>query len=201
MAYKLYRNKDQRLNQSVEIIAQIAMDVGVIAGFATNGIAVFLQRGIGNEYFIVFVFLTLVVTSFLQHLSNVMRLLQQMNVKNEMHMVEYETLKQINNGILLQPLFDETGKQSTVPTEVLEELNREIAKHTGTNVGMNRTLAIMVIIILLAGIGFSAAETYDIMTYDVIYNYNHMWIFLGIVFFVLCGQGHHNIDPKLHSGC
>lgn len=185
LAYKLYRNKDQRLNQSVEIIAQIAMDVGVIAGFATNGIAVFLQRGIGNEYFIVFVFLTLVVTSFLQHLSNVMRLLQQMNVKNEMYMVEYETLKQINHGIS-QPLFHETGKQSTVPTQVLEELNKEIAKHTGTNVGMNRTLAIMVIIILLAGIGFSTAESYDIMTYDVIYNYNHMWIFLGIVFFVLC---------------
>jgi len=184
LAYKLFRNKSEPFNQSVEIVAQIAMDVGLIAGFSTNGIAVFLQRGLGNEYFIVFVFLTLVVTAFLQHLSNVMRLLQQMNVKNEMQRAEYEVVQTLDQERRAKKAVSYTYIQT--PQNTLEQLEIEIAKHTGRNVGMNRTLAIMVIIILLAGIGFSASQTYDIMTYDVIYNYNHMWIFLSVVFFVLC---------------
>lgn len=183
LAYKLLQNKKKPLNHNVEILAQIAMDVGIIAGFSSNGIAVFLQQGLGNEYLIVFVFLTLIVTSFLQHLSNVMRLLQQMNIKNEMQKANYKALRTF---AAYDSKYIQSLKKNTIPAETLKLLNEEIEKHTGRKVGMNRTLAIMVIIILLAGIGFSAAQTYDIITYDVLYNYNHMWIFLGVVFFVLC---------------
>jgi hypothetical protein len=192
LALKLYENRSKPLNRSIEIVAQIAMDVGLIAGFSTNGIAVFLQRGLGNEYLIVFVFLTLVVTAFLQHLSNVMRLLQQMNIKNEMRRAKYETLQVVPQQISRQRQSASSVTDGTAliryntPQETLDILDKQIEKHTGRNVGMNRTLAIMVIIILLAGIGFSASQTYDVLTYDVIYNYNHMWIFLGVVFFVLC---------------
>lgn len=182
LAFKLYENRSKPLNRSIEIVAQIAMDVGLIAGFSISGIAVFLQRGLGNEYLIVFVFLTLVVIAFLQHLSNVMRLLQQMNIRNEMRRAEYEAV----TTYARKNTFGNDYSDTEIPQDVMKTLDENIAKHTGTNIGMNRTLAIMVIIILLAGIGFSASQTYDVLTYDVIYNYNHMWIFLSVVFFVLC---------------
>lgn len=73
--------------------AQVAMDVCIIAGLANMAVGVVLQRGYGDENYVVGTFVLFVTVGLMQHISNIARICQQ-------YFVSYDLVK--NEGVALK---------------------------------------------------------------------------------------------------
>jgi hypothetical protein len=90
--YDFYANDDDFFESHHLVLKQIGQDVSIIAGLASLAVAFRLQRGDSDEYVFLACFSLFIVIGLLQHMSNLVRMMQQY-VQEQLRKVEYNAEK------------------------------------------------------------------------------------------------------------
>lgn len=144
---------------------QIGQDVAIIAGLANLAVALRLQRGDGDENVVLGCFALFIVIGLLQHMSNLVRMMQQYTHENlrKTYKKEIQEQAQAQNGVQAQA--DPDG-------------------HNSFRIAYNRVLVTFIVAVGLVAYLTLASSTIQVWTPDVIYTEQHARLFAFCAFFI-----------------
>jgi len=144
------------------VLKQIGQDVCIISGLASLAVAFRLQRGDSDEYVFLACFSLFIVIGLLQHMSNLVRMMQQ---------------------YVQQQLRDEYDKhmKNEIATPADQRSNTQ---HITYRIAYNRLLVTVIVAIGLVAYLTIATSTIQEWTADIIYAEQHTRLFAFCAFFI-----------------
>lgn len=150
---------------SIDLVRQqIGQDVAIIAGLANLAVALRLQRGDGDENVVLGCFTLFIVIGLLQHMSNLVRMMQQYTQENLRVIYKTEVVA-ANGAPSTQAASDQDG-------------------HNSYRIAYNRVIVTFIVAIGLIAYLTLASSTIQVWSPDVIYAEQHTRIFAFCAFFI-----------------
>lgn len=172
LAFNLYDNKSWVSKDTFKgpdlVFKQIGQDVCIIVGLASLAVAFRLQRGDSDEYVFLSSFSIFIVIGLLQHMSNLVRMIQQ-------HI--HEKLLEVKSNTETIVTQDANGDMISKVTNNSKDAIFQIA--------YNRVIVTVIIIFGLIAYLTLATSTIQVWTPDIMYSEQHTRIFAICAFFIL----------------
>jgi Ca2+/Na+ antiporter len=164
---------------------QIGQDVPVIAGLSSIAVAFRLQRGDSDEYVFLASFSLFLVLGLLQHMSNLVRMIQQ--YVQEQLRLEYKNTFAPRQIVPIAPqatFFDDdkVAQKDEEPPE--QSAPKDEDGHGTWRIAYNRVLVTFIVAIGLVAYLTIASSTIQVWTPDVIYAEQHTRLFAFCAFFI-----------------
>jgi hypothetical protein len=150
---------------------QIGQDVAIIAGLANLAVALRLQRGDGDENVVLGCFALFIVIGLLQHMSNLVRMMQQYTQENLRKTYKTELQEQAQADLASQ-------MQNRTPAPADPD------GHNSFRIAYNRVLITFIVAVGLVAYLTLASSTIQKWTPDVIYTEQHARLFAFCAFFI-----------------
>ncbi|NBX18215.1 MAG: hypothetical protein EBR09_12705 [Proteobacteria bacterium] len=184
-AYDTYRRQPDQNYEGYELcFRQIGQDVCIIIGLASLAVAFRLQRGDSDEYVFLSTFSLFLVIGLLQHMSNLVRMMQQYTQEKLFVSDKTDTANEVR-GFMEQKLAEQNGNG-----EGNDQNNNEVVAsntaHMTYHIAYNRVIVTVIIIFGLLAYLTMASSTIQEWTPDIIYSEQHTRIFAVCAFFILC---------------
>lgn len=161
--YDFFANDEGNFESHHLVLKQIGQDVCIIAGLASLAVAFRLQRGDSDEYVFLACFSLFIVIGLLQHMSNLVRMMQQ--YVQEQLRKDYDTC--------VREQIDKKAKN-----------DESDSSHITYRIAYNRLLITVIVAIGLVAYLTIATSTIQEWTPDIIYAEQHTRLFAFCAFFI-----------------
>ena len=167
---KLSENEGDDLSH---VVIQILQDVSIIGGLANMSVSLLLQRGESDEYVVMTSYIVFITLGFLQHMSNILRIMQQL----QHSAASYATIPQ-NTGT---PPMQAPGNAAEESGNAAAETDHGTSTY---KIGYIRVLVAVLVGLGLMGYVMLASSSLQVWTDDVLYGYERVRVFAICALFI-----------------